>query len=551
MSVDECKIVDLAISPNGRKMVCIGAHCSDPKKGRVYLWDLDSFYHVTDYDIEGIISSFSGSCISFSADSTRFATRSDIQSVQLRDAESEKDVTIATLKGCRYVVFSPNGNYLASYSTDFDVTIFDQHSGKIMSRLSGHTACILNISFSPDGTRLASVSADQTVRVWAVPSWQPLGTIFPGYTGDVQYAILSTDWKRFVCASLPCRHLSLYDLQTGDSGDSILGRKIKPRSYITANSPTGPYVARGDNLLSEGKGGIQLWDLATKKAPMIKGSDLNIIGLVFSPDGKLIAAASADSYVRLWKTSSQTSKGEPIHVPILSEGEVDAFFFSPDSNLLGICASGNAQVWDINTGKLIWQHSGAIFAFDPTSKEVVGVDETNVYMSKLDSKPRPLGPRKRSRYIDAAFSLEELLVAVVHESGIEVWLINESWKLQFEIPIPRGSYRRLSFSPDGEYLAYGQLCWKFDVNNEPYLRYSEDAPPESFSNGGPESHSFLTYKDGWIHSAFPPGPLVPIPSQLRDDACWSAYGNSVILWNDFGEPISIDCTPLLQRFKRT
>ncbi|KAG8813906.1 hypothetical protein FRC17_001384 [Serendipita sp. 399] len=399
--------------------------------------------------------------------------------------------------------------------------------------LKGHSGILRQILFSPTGPHLASLGEDGTLRIWNTET----GGLAKEFSGEGE------------------QDGSISDLIAHcDAGCNILA--CKPRAYTTATSPTSIYVARGDDLGPEGKGGIQLWDMASGKSLVIKGSHHNIIGLAFSPNGKLVAAASADSYVRLWKVSNQDMKGKPVHVPILSGRKVDTFFFSPDSRLLGICASGSAQVWDIKSGKLVWEHSddtdrsSKIFAFSPDSKEIAGVDGSNLYISKLDSKPRALGPRKQSHYLTAAFSEEELLLAVAHDAGLQLWLINESWKLLHEVPLQPDSYHGLSFSSDGVDLAYGQLCW--EVDSFPDVRYSGKAPPKSFikdnkeSNEKPRGHSFLTYKDGWIHSAFPRGPLLPIPSQLRDDSRWSAYGNSVILWNDFGEPIMIDCTSLLE-----
>ena len=61
----------------------------------------------------------------------------------------------------RSVSFSPDGNTLASGSSDHTVRLWDANTGRHLRTLTGHTASVFSVSFSPDGNTLASGSSDR------------------------------------------------------------------------------------------------------------------------------------------------------------------------------------------------------------------------------------------------------------------------------------------------------------------------------------------------------------------------------------------------------
>ena len=68
----------------------------------------------------------------------------------------------------RSVAFSPDGQRLASASSDQTVKIWDSATGKELFALKGHAGPVWSVAFSPDGQRLASASFDQTVKIWEI-----------------------------------------------------------------------------------------------------------------------------------------------------------------------------------------------------------------------------------------------------------------------------------------------------------------------------------------------------------------------------------------------
>jgi hypothetical protein len=173
-----------------------------------------------------------------------------------------------------------------------------------------HTDVVNGVAISPDGKTVASASADGTIGIWDVA------------TGKTSHAALKSTEGGF-------------------------------RSV--AFSPDGKYLASGEGGKTGVAGGqVVLWDVAQDYKPyaLFQGSWW-VNQLVFSPDGKSLAAAFLDQSVMIWSVADRKVACPDIN----GRAEYQTFpyiAFSSDSKTLAVATSGKPasdalKIWDDST----------------------------------------------------------------------------------------------------------------------------------------------------------------------------------------------------------
>ncbi len=268
-------------------------------------------------------------------------------------------------------VFSPNGRYIVSASTDFTIRIWDVENGAEIKVLRGHTDYVQWAEYSPDGQRIVSASNDGTVKIWDVKSGMAVDSIVGLSKWSVWCAGYSPDGKHVAFTS--DNTICIWDLETGG-----LKKLVGHNSSIRRVS----YRYDGKLLASASLDGtVIVWD-TEKGIPLktLKGHEKRVNSAEFSPDGALIASASDDKTVKVWDVESgdllNTLKG---HDSLVLEAR-----FNPQGNrIISSSFDNQAIIWDAKTGAPVRvineQHPVVSACFSPDGKKIASVvyDEYN------------------------------------------------------------------------------------------------------------------------------------------------------------------------------
>ena len=268
--------------------------------------------------------------VTFSADGKMLATGSSEGRILLWQAVAGKWELRKTMSGhaagVAEVAFSPDGKMLASASKDGTVRLWDVSEGREVHSFEMAVA-VWSVAFSPDGTLLAAGSADSKVRLWQI-SDRSLWKTLEGHSKQVRTVAFSPDGAVLASGSND-RTVRLWRVSDGTLLRELQGHR-RTVSCV-AFSPDGKVLASGaeDNT-------VRLWSVATGelRAAPPDSAEAAAVGrhsgwvrsVAFSPDGTLLASASADKTVRLWRVSD----GMPLRKLQGHEGEVFTVAFSPD-----------------------------------------------------------------------------------------------------------------------------------------------------------------------------------------------------------------------------
>jgi WD40 repeat protein len=352
----------------------------------------------------------------FSHDGKLVVTAGDT-TARLWDAAT--GASVAVLRGHGDAVldasFSRDDRLVVTASADTTARVWSIRPAEGQSVLVGHRKGVYDASFSPDGSRILTASGDGTARIWNVQTGSQVAKsdrkIFVGdarYLPNGRSVVLGTAgaveiWspEEHRVHRLKSYSSELVGLDARSDEAIVAGLDVRSDGAIAVVLYGGYALIRergrfrrlpgedfrsavfsptGRRIVTAGRSGVKLWDTRTLKLLRRLPYRANVLFASFSPDGKRIATASADTTARIWDAST----GKELRVLRGHTGSVTSARFSPNGRLVVTASKDHTvRVWNAETGAaaaIFADHTGIVWAasFSPDGRRIVtaGNDHT-------------------------------------------------------------------------------------------------------------------------------------------------------------------------------
>ncbi|MEO8953572.1 MAG: protein kinase [Ktedonobacteraceae bacterium] len=264
------------------------------------------------------------------------------------------------------VVWSPQGNRLASASNDGMVMLWDAFSGANVLVYAGHRGPVRSVAWSPTGERLASAGEDGTIQLWDASTGTHLWS-YHTHESAVNAVAWSPDGRYLASAS---------DDTTVQVWDAVTAQHLFTyRGHVESVHLLG-WSCDSQRIASAGKDSrVHVWEATTGLHAFVYRHPENVHALAWSPHRNSIAVVGANNMVLLWEAIPESTMSG-FSTPFSA---ISTLAWSPDGLRLALAgSSGEVLVCEAGTGKnmlLYQEHNEQVtsLAWSPDSKCLASV----------------------------------------------------------------------------------------------------------------------------------------------------------------------------------
>ncbi len=259
--------------------------------------------------------------VSISPDGSLIASGGTDNTAKIWDFPSSTSLrSLAKSEGASILAVSPDGSKLAGGDKDGHVKIWNSADGKELFQLNGHRGAVTGLAFTGNSQFLISCGKDKTLRFWNPANGQSLGVI-------------------------------------GAHTTEVRGLAVSPNNNAV-------YSAGAD-------GSLKFWTLPPVASKTLGGAYGDAVtALALSGDGNAFVSGSADTSVRL----ANAMNGQPIREFKGANAGVESVAQSPNGALIAVATADKRMlIWQAGDGRLLANVASPAtgLAFHPNSNQLL------------------------------------------------------------------------------------------------------------------------------------------------------------------------------------
>ncbi len=241
------------------------------------------------------------------------------------------------------VVFSPDGEFIASGHRSADIALWDVSSGALLRVLDGHTSGVGAIAFASEGL-LASASLDDSIRLWDTSTGQGIREL-TGHPDGARAVVFEPDGRHLISGGND-RLVRRWNVESG----AEVGKPGKHAQPICAIA----IASTGLIATASVSKAIKLWSEHGSERHLIESLKSPPYSLAFSSDSKVLAA-SVGYRIQRWGVEV----ADPLPDLQGHRAVVSAVSCPRQGPLLAsVAEDGNTRLWDVLSGGLVRELTG-------------------------------------------------------------------------------------------------------------------------------------------------------------------------------------------------